>query len=178
MTRQRICFLMLIAVVLLAQPAVVIRAEVSGPDQEALKSKYVNKVLIFRKGFRMVRHLDVAQDGTVTGGTAPGFWSVDGAVQVNALAFDKESVTFKCAKLWANIKKDGQLHFFPAEVALKGKSGYPANEEIVFHTSNEIVPADQIRDRVARLFLGEQDSPLNSTPQPIAAYIQKIAPPV
>jgi len=176
MTKQRSYFLVLIAVLLLASPVTTVRAEVSGPDQKALKSQYLNQVLIFRKDFRMVKRLDIAQDGTVTGGKASGLWSVDGAIQVSTLAFDKKTVTVRGNKLWANIKNDGQLHFFPASVVLKGRQGYPVTVEIAFHTGSESVSAQQIRTSIERVFLGGSDSQLSSTPQPIAAYIQNVVP--
>ncbi len=176
MAKQKSCQFVLISVLLLSSWAVVIRAAVSEPDQAALRSQYVGKVLIFRKSFRMAKRLDIAQDGTITGGTAPGYWSVDGVLQVKDLQFDKALVTFDCAKLWANVKSDGQLHFFPAATALKGKGNYPATEEVAFHTADEMIPAEGIRERVRKVFLGEHDSVLTATPRPIAAFIQKVAP--
>lgn len=175
MAKRKRCLFISIAVLLLSNLAVVIRAEVSDPDQQALRSQYVGKVMIFRKSLRMAKRLDIAEDGTVTGGTAPGYWSVDGVLQVKGLNFDKELVTLECTKLWANIQSDGQLHFFPAAAALKGKVDYPDTEEIAFHTSSQTIPAEGIRDRLRKVFLDEHDSLLTSTPQPIAAYIERIA---
>jgi hypothetical protein len=175
MAKQKSWLIVLIAVLLLSDLAVVIRAGVSEPDQQALRSQYVGKVLIFRKSFRMAKRLDIAEDGTVTGGTAPGYWSVDGALQVKSLRFDKSVVTLEGAKLWANIQSDGRLHFFPASGVLKGKGGYPETEEVAFHTGRQALPADGVRDRLKKVFLDEHESVLISTPQPIAAYIQKIA---
>lgn len=154
------------------------RAEVSEADQQALRTQYAAKVLVFRKSHRMTNQLEIDKDGTVKGNHHPGYWTVDGAVQVKDLDFRKDRVTFKCAKLWANIKDDGQLHFFPVAAALKGKTDYPENAEITFHTKKEAVSAEEVKQHVRQIFLGETESVLSSTPQPIAAYIQKIAVPL
>jgi hypothetical protein len=174
MKKLRTYILLIIGTILLASGEWVARAEVSQTDQQTLKTQYMGKVLVFRKPYRMVTNLEVADDGTVKSGYRPGFWAVDGAVQVKDMDFKKDRVTFKCARLWANVKDDGQLHFFPASAALKGKSDYPENEDINFRTKKDVISAGDISQRVKQVFLGEQESILNSTPQPIAAYIQKI----
>jgi len=153
----------------------VTRAAVSEAEQQSLRTQYVGKVLIIRKCARLASQYDVQEDGTVKGDSQPGYWSVDGAVQVKDLEFYKDRVTFKCLKLWANVKDDGQLHYFPAATALKGKAGdYPQTTDIVFRTSPESVSAAEIAARVRKVCLGEQDSVLSTAPQPIAAFIQKI----
>lgn len=163
------------AAILLLGGAAALRAEVSEPDQTALRSQYVKKVLIFRKSYRARSRLEVNADGSVAGNLPPGFWSMDGACQVKDLEFRKDSVTVKCAKLWANIKDDSQLHYFPASAAVKGKSEYPENIDIVFRTAKTEVSAAHFQERVKQLFLGEEDSMLSAAPAPIAAYIQKVA---
>ncbi len=176
MIKVRRCFLVLTAVLLLTEPAALLRAAISEADQTAIKKQYVGKVMVFRKLYRLARRLDVAKDGAVSGGKGPGFWSVDGAIQVSDVIFDKKGVTIRGAKLWANIKNDGQLHFFPAAAALKDKKGYDLTTDVVFHTDAETATAEQIHARVGRIFLGEDESQLASAPQPIVAYIQKRPP--
>jgi hypothetical protein len=163
------------AAILLLGGAAALRAEVSEPDQTALRSQYLKKVLIFRRSYRALSRLEVNLDGSVAGNLAPGFWSMDGACQVKDLEFRKDSVTVECAKLWANIKDDSQLHYFPASAALKGKSEYPENIDIVFRTAKTEVSAAHFKQRVKQIFLGEEDSMLAAAPAPIAAYIQKVA---
>lgn len=109
----------------------------------------------------------------VWGQLQPGYWSVDGACQVKELEFHKDAVIFKCAKLWANVKDDNQLHYFPASVALKGKAHYPEAVEIVFHTQGGEESLAQFSERVNKIFLSDQEAKLSATPGPIAAYIQK-----
>jgi len=168
-------FLLLASAVLLSGAAVVARAEVSEADQQALRSRYAGKVLIFRKCYRMASQVEISDDGVVKGSShRPGYWTVDGAVQVRDLEFRKDRVTFKCSKLWANIKDDGQLHYFPVNAALKGKTDYPETVEVTFRTTKDAVSAEEISGRVKQVFLGEQESMLGATPQPIAAFIQKI----
>jgi hypothetical protein len=162
------------AAVLLLGGAAALRAEISQPDQTALHSEYANKVLIFRKSFRALDRLEVNRDGSVTGNPRPGFWTMDGACQVKDLEFRKDSVTIKCTRLWANIKDDGKLHYFPASVLLKGKSDYPEKIDIVFRTQKTEVSAAEFKERLSQIFLGEKDSVLAATPTPIAAYIQKL----
>ncbi|MGD0922081.1 MAG: energy transducer TonB [Terriglobia bacterium] len=154
---------------------VALRAEISAADQQALQSQYVNKVLIFRKSYRILDRLEVKVDGTVPGNLRPGLWSMDGACQVKELDFRKDAVTFKCAKLWANVQDDGQLHYFPASAALKGKTNYPEKVEVVFRTDPAGETVAQVAERVNKIFLSEQDSKLTATPAPISAYIQKQA---
>jgi protein TonB len=167
--------LALAAALVLGGAAGVTRAAVSEADQQSLRTQYVGKVLIIRKCARLASQYDVQEDGTVKGDFQPGYWSVDGAVQVKDIEFHKDRVTFKCLKLWANVKDDGQLHYFPAASALKGKAGdYPQTTDIVFRTSPENVSAAELAVRVGKVCLGEHDSLLSTAPQPIAAFIQKI----
>jgi Gram-negative bacterial TonB protein C-terminal len=178
MKNSNLLFLML-ATCLLANGVAVVRAAVSDADQQSLHSQYVGKVLLFRKCGRMVNQYDVQEDGTVNGKAQPGFWSVDGAVQVKDIEFRKDRVTFKCIKLWANIKDDGQLHFFPASAALKGKSSdYPQTTDIIFRTSQGNVAAAEIVARLAKVCLGEHESMLGTAPQSIAAFVQRVQEPV
>jgi protein TonB len=125
----------------------------------------------------MVSQYDVHEDGTVLGDTQPGYWSVDGAAQVKDIEFLKDRVTFKCIKLWADIKGDGHLHFFPASVALKDKGvDYPQTTDIIFRTSQENVAAAEIVGRLSKLCLGENEPKLSTAPQSIAAFIQNVPP--
>jgi hypothetical protein len=174
MHRLSVCIWTGALAALLSGAAGVARAEIVEAEQQTLRTQYVGKVLLFRTCYRMANHLEVAEDGTVKGSNRPGVWSVDGALQVKDMEFGKGRVTFKCAKLWANIKDDGQLHYFPVSAALKGKGDYPANADIVFHTKKDAVSAEEVRQQVRRVFLGEQESVLSAAPQPIAAYIQKL----
>lgn len=175
MKSSRLFFLTL-ATGLLMNGAAVVRAAVTGPDQQSLHSQYVGKVLVFRKSARMVSQYDFQEDGTLKGNAQPGLWAVDGVVQVKDIEFHKDRVTFKCVKLWADIKDDGQLHFFPSSAALKGKSGnYPQTTDIIFRTSEENVAAAEIVSRVRKVCLAEQESVLGSAPQSISAFIQKDA---
>jgi hypothetical protein len=160
---------------LLSGAAGVARAEVAETEQQTLRTQYVGKVLLFRTCYRMANHLEVAEDGAVKGSNRPGVWSVDGAVQVKDMEFGKDRVTLKCTKLWADIKDDGQLHYFPVSAALKGKADYPENADVVFRTKKDAESAEEVRQRVRRVFLGEQESVLSAAPQPIAAYIQKLS---
>ena len=96
------------------------------------------------------------------------------AVITKDIEFRKDHVTFKCIKLWANIKDDGQLHFFPASAALKGTSlDYPQTTDIILRTSQENVAAAQIVERLGKLCMGVQESSLGAAPQSIIAFIQK-----
>ena len=158
---------------LLSGAALAVRAEISAVDQQALQSQYVNKVLIFRKSYRILERLEVKVDGTLPGNLRPGFWSMDGACQVKELDFRKDAVTFKCTKLWADVQADGQLHYFPASAVLKGKTDYPEKMEVVFRTNPAGETVAQVTERVHKIFLSEQDSKLTATPAPISAYIQK-----
>jgi hypothetical protein len=174
---KKLCRLLpaLAAALILGGAVGVVRAAVSEADQQSLRTQYVGKVLLFRKCARMVSQYDVQEDGTVKGDLQPGYWSVDGAVQVKGIEFHRDDVTFRCAKLWANIKDDGQLHFFPASAALKGKgSDYPQTTDIIFRTSSADVPAAEIAARVRKLCLGEHEPLLSTAPQPIAAFIEKL----
>ena len=172
MKNSKLLFLAL-ATGLLVNGATFLQAAVTDADQQSLHSQYVGKVLMFRKCARMVSQYDVQEDGTVAGNYQPGYWSVDGAAQVKGIEFAKDHVTFKCVKLWANIRNDGNLHFFPASAALKGKAGdYPVTTDVIFRTSSENVPAAQIVDRLHKVCLDEQESPLTTAPQAINAYIQ------
>jgi hypothetical protein len=173
MKRHLAYFFASITAVLLSGAALAVRAEISATDQQALQSQYVNKVLMFRKSYRILDRLEVKVDGTVPGNLRPGFWSMDGACQVKELDFRKDAVIFKCAKLWANVKDDGQLHYFPASAALKGKTDYPEKVEVVFRTNPAGETVAQVTERVNKIFLSEQDSKLTATPAPISAYIQK-----
>ena len=159
--------------VLLGGAAIALRAEISPADQQTLKSQYAGKVLMFRKSYRMINKLEVNTDGTVEGDHKPGYWAVDGTVQVKTMEFHKDRITFKCAKLWADIKNDGGLHYFPASAALKGKIGYPAEAEIAFRTNGKDDSLEQLRQRINRIFFGDQESKLSGTPPAIVAYIQK-----
>jgi hypothetical protein len=175
MKKSSLLSLAVTAVLLLSGAAATLHAAVSEADQQSLRSQYVGKVLAFRKCARMVSQYDVQEDGTVKGNSQPGFWSVDGAAKVKDIEFRKDRVTFKCLKLWANIKDDGQLHYFPATAALKGKGrDYPETTDIVFRTGQENVAAPEIVQRLKKLCLGEQESILSSAPQPIATFIQKV----
>ena len=165
-------FFLPLATALLVNSASFLPAAVTDADQQSLHSQYVGKVLIFRKCARMVGKYDVQEDGTVTGNYQPGYWAMDGAAQVKDIDFAKDRVTFKCAKLWANIRNDGNLHYFPAAAALKGKSGdYPLTTDIIFRTGSENVSAADIVTRLHKLCLGEQESPLTTAPQAINAFI-------
>jgi hypothetical protein len=175
MKRLVVYFLASITALLLSGAALAVRAEISATDQQALQSQYVNKVLIFRKSYRILERLEVKVDGTLPGNLRPGFWSMDGACQVKELDFRKDAVTFKCTKLWANVQADGQLHYFPASAALKGKTDYPEKVEVVFRTDPAGETVAQVAERVNKIFLSEQDSKLTATPAPISAYIQKQA---
>ncbi len=173
--KKSILFFLTFATCLLVSGAAVVRAAVSAADQQSLHSQFVGKVLTFRKCARLVSQYDVQEDGTVKGNAQPGFWSVDGNALVKDIEFRKDHVTFKCVKLWANIKDDGQLHFFPASAALKGNSSdYPQNTDIIFRTSQENVAAAQIVERLGKLCLGAQESSLAVAPQSIVAFIQKV----
>jgi protein TonB len=168
-------FYLALATGLLVNGASVARATVTEADQQSLHSQYVGKVLMFRKCARMVSQYDVQEDGTVGGDAQPGFWAVDGAAQVKDIEFLKDRVTFKCIKLWADIKGDGRLHFFPASAALKGKDvDYPQTTNIIFRTSQENVAAAEIVGRLSKLCLGEHEPMLGTAPQSIAAFIQNV----
>ncbi len=168
-------FYLAMAAGFLLNGATAVRATVTEADQQSLHSQYVGKVLMFRKYARMVSQYDVQEDGTVAGNARPGFWAVDGAAQVKGIEFFKDRVTFKCIKLWADIKGDGKLHFFPASVALKGKDvDYPQTTDIIFRTSRENVAAAEIVGRLSKLCLGEHEPMLGTAPQPIAAFIQNV----
>jgi hypothetical protein len=172
---KRIMGLFLVgAAMLLLRGVVTVRAEVSEADQTALRAQYVKKVLIFRKSFRALDHLEVKEDGSVAGNPKPGFWSMDGACQVQGVEFRRDRVTFKCAKLWANVKDDGQLHYFPASAALKGKTDYPESIDMVFRIGKKAMSASDFKDRLSQIFLREGEAMLSATPAPIAAYIQKV----
>jgi len=163
------------AALLLGGAAAGLQAGVSTEDQQALRTRYVGKVLIFRKCARMASQYDVQENGTLKNDPKPGFWSVDGAVQVKDIDFRKDRVTFRCAKLWSNTKNDGQLHFFPAAAALKGKfRDYSETVEVTFRMGQDAVAAADFTERVKKIFLGEQESALSTAPQPIAAFIQKV----
>jgi hypothetical protein len=166
-------FVAWMTVVLLSGAWLPARAQWSDADQQALRTEYTNKVLIFRNSFRMADRLEVNADGSVAGKHRPGFWSMDGACQVKNLDFGKDRVTFQCAKLWANVKDDGQLHYFPASAALKGKTDYPETMSIVFYLKAGNGSAAQLKDCVSKVFLGEKDSKLSATPAPIVLYIEK-----
>jgi hypothetical protein len=174
MKKSYLLFMSILSAIVLSGAAG-LGANVSTEDQQALRTQYVGKVLIFRKCMRMATTYDVQEDGTLKGDSRPGFWSVDGVVQVKDLEFRKDRVTFKCAKLWANIKNDGQLHFFPASAALKGKyRDYSETADVIFRTGQEPLNAAAVSERVKKVFLGEQESALSTAPQPIAAFIQKV----
>ena len=162
------------AAILLLGGAAALRAQVSASDQTALRTQYAKKVLIFRKSYRTLDRLEVNSDGRVAGDPQPGFWSMDGACQVKDLDFGKDRVTVKCAKLWANVKDDGRLHYFPASAALKGKSDYPQNIDVVFRVANAELSASDFKGRMDQIFLRDGESLLGATPAPIAAYIQKM----
>lgn len=172
---KRITGLLLVGAAMLLSGVVTVPAEVSEADQTALRAQYVKKVLVFRKSFRVLGRLDVNADGSVTGNPKPGFWSMDGACQVQDLEFRQDSITVKCAKLWANVKDDGQLHYFPASAALKGKTDYPQGVDVVFRTAKEEMSANNFKERLNQIFLREGESLLTATPAPIVAYIQKMA---
>jgi hypothetical protein len=167
------CLLASITALLVSGAGFTLSAEVSATEQETLRGQYANKVLIFRRSYRHLDRLEVKADGSLPGNLRPGFWAMDGACQVNELDFRKDAVVFKCSKLWANIKDDGRLHYFPVSAALKGKTDYPEKMEIVFRISPDGETAAQVRERASKVFLSEQDSVFSVTPAPIAAYIQK-----
>jgi hypothetical protein len=150
-------------------------AEFPATDQEALRKQYVDKVLIFRKSYRMLDRLEVKADGTVAGKPRPGYWSMDGACQVKDLEFRKDAVILKCTKLWANVKDDGQLHYFPVSAALKGKTDYPEKMDVVFRTAAVGESVAQVNEQVNKIFLSEQEPKLAATPASISAYIQKLS---
>ena len=119
------------------------RAGISVSDQSVLRARYVEKVLVFHHCYRMIDRLEVLEDGTVKGNVPPGYWAVDGAFQVKTLTFGEDRVSLKGIKLWADLKNDGKLHFFPASAALKGKGGYPEGLEVSFRTGAEVETATQ-----------------------------------
>jgi hypothetical protein len=173
---KKITGLFLVGVAMLLTGAVALQAEVPEPDQTALRAEYVKKVLIFRKSYRTLTHLEVNADGSVAGNPQPGFWSMDGACQVQDLEFRHDRITVKCAKLWANVKDDGQLHYFPASVALKGNSDYPQEIDLVFRIEKKKeMSASDFKECLGHVFLGEGESLLAAAPAPIVAYIQKVA---
>jgi hypothetical protein len=164
------------AAVLLLTGAAALQAEVPEPDQSALRAEYTKKVLIFRKSYRALSHLEVNADGSVAGNPQPGLWSMDGACQVQDFEFHRDRVTLKCIKLWANVKDDRQLHYFPASVALKGNSDYPQEIDVVFRIEKKKeLSARDFKDQLSHIFLAEGESPLSATPAPIMAYIQKVS---
>ena len=158
--------LLVAAAILLLGGAAPLRAQVSASDQTALRTQYAKKVLIFRKSYRTLDRLEVNSDGRVAGDPQPGFWSMDGACQVKDLDFGKDRVTVKCAKLWANVKDDGRLHYFPASAALKGKSDYPQNIDVVFRVANAELSASDFKGRMDQIFLRDGESLLGATPAP------------
>ncbi len=176
MRRLRVFVFAAISTMLLSGAVIVARAGVSAADEQTLRTEYVGKVLIFRKSVRIANNLEYAADGTLKGDHEPGFWTVDGAVQVKDVNFGKDHVTLKCVKLWANIKPDGQLHYFPASAALKGKSsnGYPDAVNVTLRTEKAAVSTEEVKQLVQKVFLGPNESVLSATPQPIAAFIQKV----
>jgi hypothetical protein len=151
------------------------RAGISGPEQSAVRAKYVEKVLIFRSCYRVIDKLEVLEDGTTKGKTQPGYWAMDGAFQVKTLSFGKDRVSLKGSKLWADIRKDGGLHYFPASAALKGKADYPAELEVIFRTGAEVETAAQFAARVDRIFFNDRETMLDSAPAPISRYIRNEA---
>ncbi|MFZ0961087.1 MAG: energy transducer TonB [Terriglobia bacterium] len=168
-------FFLALATSLLVNSAAVVKAAVSAADQQSLQSKYMNKVLFFRNCERMVSQYEVQEDDTVKGNAQPGYWSTDGAAQVKAIEFRKDRVTFKCIKLWANVKNDGQLHYFPASLALKGKAGsYPQTTDIIIHTSPENMKAVEIVVSLRKICLGEDESAMTGAPQSVADFINKV----
>jgi hypothetical protein len=172
---KRIVGLFLLGAAMLLSGVVTAPAEVSEADQNALRAQYVKKVLIFRKSFRVLGRLEVNADGSVAGNPKPGFWSMDGACQAQALDFHEDRVTVKCAKLWANVKDDGQLHYFPASAALKGNTDYPQSIDVVIRIAKAEMSANNFKEHLNQVFLGEGESLLAATPAPIVAYIQKVA---
>lgn len=173
MKKWVVCLIAAVGVVMLSGVVISVRAAVSETNQQTLKTQYVGKVLVFRKLYRMANQLEYAEDGTLKGNHRAGYWATDGAVQVKDLDFKKDRLVFKCTKLWAAIKDDGQLHFFPASVMLKGKTDYPENEDITFRTGEDAITVETVTQWVNNVFLGGKDSLLSSAPQPIVAYIQK-----
>ena len=151
------------------------RAGISGPEQSAVRAKYVEKVLIFRSCYRVIDKLEVLEDGAMKGKAQPGYWAMDGAFQVKTLTFGKDRVSLKGIKLWADIKNDGELHYFPASAALGGKGDYPAGLEVIFGAGAEVETAAQFVARVERVFVSERDSKLASAPLPISRYIRNEA---
>jgi len=174
MKKSYLLFMSILPAIMLSGMAA-LGATVSSEDQQALRTQYAGKVLIFRKPIRMVTTYDVQEDGTLKGDPRPGFWSMDAVVQVKDIEFRKDRVTFKCAKLWADIRNDGHLHFFPASAALKGKfRDYSESADVIFRTGQEPLSAAVFSEKVKKVFLGEQESALSTAPQPIAAYIQNV----
>jgi hypothetical protein len=176
MQRLSVFIFVAISTLLFGGAVVVVQAEVPTADQQTLRTEYVGKVLIFRKSVRMAGNLEYTSDGSLKGSHEPGFWTVDGAVQVKDINFGKDHVTLKCVKLWANIRPDGQLHYFPASAALKGKpdNGYPEATNVTFRIEKATVSGEEIKQLVQKVFLGPNESVLGATPQPIAAFIQKV----
>ncbi|HZP02060.1 MAG TPA: energy transducer TonB [Terriglobia bacterium] len=177
MQKQRIVLSIGLLGILFSSWPATVRAGFPEADQKALKAQYIGQVLIYRSSFRDTDSLEVAEDGSILGKHQPGYWAVDGALQVKDLNFGKDHVVFKCARLWANIKDDGQLHYFPASAALKGKKGYAEIAQIRFATKEEGETIASFNQRLLKVFLGPQDlDKLAPAPRQIASYIQKIPP--
>ena len=151
------------------------RAGISESEQSVLRAKYVEKVLIFHSCYRVIDKLEVLENGTVKGKAQPGYWAMDGAFQVKTLSFGKDRVSLKGTKLWADIKNDGTLHYFPASAALKGKGDYPGELEVMFRTGVEAESAAEFAARVDRIFFNDRETMLDSAPAPISRYIRNEA---
>jgi len=161
--------------VLLGAAATTARAGISESEQSAIRAKYAEKVLVFRNCYRLVKRVEVLEDGTVKGKAKPGYWSMDGAFQVKALLFEKDRVTLKGRKLWADIRQDGRLHYIPAALVLKGRGEYPEGLEVAFRTGSEAETASQFAAQVNKVFFNEQENALASAPAPISRYIRNEA---
>lgn len=171
----KLCLLAVLVVWAFAPAA---HAAFSAADEQMLSTQYSKKVLVFRTFYRYSDRLDVNPDGTIKGKYKQGYWSVDGNVQVQSVDFSKDRVSFKCAKLWADERNDGGLHFFPASAALKGKSDYSESATISFKLDGTNSTPEAFTKEVEKVFLGPDERPLTGCPRAIAAYISKTTPEV
>ncbi len=178
MKLRRIYFGALILAVLSGVGASAARAGISASDQSAIRTRYMEKVLVFHKCYRMVDKIEIEEDGSVKGNPPAGFWEVDGAFQVKSVIFGKDRVALKGMKLWADIKGDGTLHYFPVKAALSGLGGYPEELEVTVRTGTEAETVDHFVARLDRIFVGEGESKVDSAPPASSRYIRNEAVPV